>query len=47
MEKDFEVKEEFFCQVGLIKKEDGWYRFYCDGEKNYRFERVEDDKEQN
>lgn len=36
MEKNYDnVEMNIF--VGLIKKEDGWYKMYSDGQKNYIF----------
>ena len=46
MEKDFEVKQENFYRIGLIKKEDGWYHFYCDGQNHYKIEKEEKDVEE-
>lgn len=28
--------------VSLIMREDGWYKLYSDGNKNYTFEKVEE-----
>lgn len=37
MEKNIDDVEVNFCFVGLIKKEDGWYKMYSDFNKNYKF----------
>jgi hypothetical protein len=38
--KDIETVEETKIYVGLIYREDGWYKFFTDGNKNYTFEKV-------
>lgn len=32
--------------VGLIMREDGWYKFYSDGNKHYTFEKCEEESKQ-
>lgn len=43
-----EIDNEIVCDefedliyVGLIMKEDGWYKMYSDGNKHYSFEKYE------
>ena len=40
MEQEKNNNEELIY-VGLIMKEDGWYKWFTDGNKHYTFEKVE------